>query len=110
MRVFSLPSRIEGIIFDIDKTLYDNEIYARHQIDVLIGRLAQELSLTFKEAQEKIRRCRADHEEREDNGCRSLGNIFAALGVSIETSVAWREDLIHPESFLKKRRVSRKDH
>ena len=31
-----------GIAFDIDKTLYDNDAYARHQIEILIERLAKE--------------------------------------------------------------------
>ncbi|MFW5684838.1 MAG: HAD family hydrolase, partial [Spirochaetota bacterium] len=92
---------IRGVAFDIDKTLYDNDYYARNQIDVLIERLSQERSETVAETRRAVLRWQEEFAEANDGAPQSLGNTFAALGVPIETSVAWREELIHPEQFLK---------
>lgn len=102
VRIYSLPCRIDGIIFDIDKTLYDNEIYAQHQIDILIERLARELSQPLAETQEQVRQCRNGDANKVNVSSQSLGNIFVSFGIPIETSVAWREELISPKCFLQK--------
>jgi HAD superfamily hydrolase (TIGR01549 family) len=100
MRFFSLPRTIRGIAFDIDKTLYDNEYYARNQIDVLIERLSQERSETVADTRRAVLRWQEEFAAANDGAKQSLGNTFAALGIPIQTSVAWREELIHPEQFL----------
>ncbi|MFW6289020.1 MAG: HAD family hydrolase [Spirochaetota bacterium] len=100
MQFYSLPSRIEGLAFDIDKTLYNNDYYAKNQIDLLIERFAQERSETIADARRAILRWQEDYAAANDGARQSLGNTFAALGVPIETSVAWREELIRPEHFL----------
>ncbi|HKJ85443.1 MAG TPA: HAD family hydrolase, partial [Spirochaetia bacterium] len=100
MQFYSLPSRIEGLAFDIDKTLYNNDYYAKHQIDLLIERFAKERSEPIADARRAVLRWQEDYAAANEGARQSLGNTFAALGVPIETSVAWREELIHPEHFL----------
>jgi len=100
MQFYSLPSRIEGLAFDIDKTLYNNDYYSKHQIDLLIERFAKERSEPIADARRAVLRWQEDYAAANEGARQSLGNTFAALGVPIETSVAWREELIHPEHFL----------
>lgn len=100
MQFHSLPDEIRGIAFDIDKTLYDNDHYARHQIDLLIERLAQHRGESVAEARRAVLQWQERYAAEHDGARQSLGNTFAALGVPIETSVAWREELIHPEHYL----------
>ena len=99
MQVYTLPNPIRGIVFDIDKTLYDHDAYARHQVDVLIERLAQERASSAHSTRDEVEAWR-DEYEREHGVRQSLGNAFAALGIRMETSVAWREELIRPKRFL----------
>lgn len=100
MQFYSLPLDIRGLAFDIDKTLYDNERYARDQIDRLIERLARERGETVADTRRAILRWQEEYAAANDGARQSLGNTFAALGIPIETSVAWREELLHPEHFL----------
>jgi phosphoglycolate phosphatase/putative hydrolase of the HAD superfamily len=100
MQFYSLPREIEGLAFDIDKTLYDNDHYARNQIDVLIERLALERSENVADTRRAVLRWQEEYAAANEGARQSLGNTFAALGVPIQTSVAWREELIHPERFL----------
>ena len=104
MKVFYLPSGAAGLIFDIDSTLYRNEAYARSQVDGQIARFAQERGLSFEEASSKIEEARRVYVARHPTAqaAASLGNALAVLGIPIEESVRWREELIHPEQFLKK--------
>ena len=100
MQFYSLPLEIRGLAFDIDKTLYDNDRYARDQIERLIERLAHERAESVADTRRAILRWQEEYAEANDGARQSLGNTFAALGIPIETSVAWREELIHPEHFL----------
>jgi HAD superfamily hydrolase (TIGR01509 family) len=102
MKVHSLPASPRALLLDFDSTLYTNPAYAAFQNEVLIERLARERG----EAPESTRavleglkaRIRASGVGGE--GGTSLGNLFLALGVAIETSVAWREELIEPADWL----------
>ncbi len=99
MQLYALPDLIRGLVFDIDKTLYDHEAYARHQSDVLVERLAEERASSVEFAREEVEAWRDEHERR--HGVRqSLGNTFAALGIPMETSIEWRVELIRPDRFL----------
>ena len=100
MQCYSLPARIRALAFDIDKTLYDNDAYAEHQIDVLIERLARERSLTVADARSAIDAWQRAYAETHGGARQSLGNTFSGLGVPMETSIVWREELICPEEFL----------
>lgn len=100
MRIVSLPGDIKGLAFDIDKTLYDNDYYAKNQIDLLIERLSHERAQSVAETRRAVLRWQEEYAAANDGARQSLGNTFAALGIPIETSVAWRVELIHPEHFL----------
>lgn len=100
LQIYSYPSEVEGLIFDIDKTLYDNDIYAEYQINILIKRLSDERNQKVEITQKEISQ-RREQFQKENNGAhQSLGNIFLSMGIPIETSVCWREELIHPKEFL----------
>ena len=100
MRIVRMPAPVCGIAFDIDRTLYTHEAYATSQVDVLVDRLAaergQERSVTVAEIEEYQQGWGREH----DGQRQSLGNVFAALGIPIETSVQWREELIRPADYL----------
>lgn len=101
MQIYALPPRIEGLIFDIDKTLYDDPVYADLQISLLIDRLAAEWGKTVAETQQEIDAWRERYAAMHDGKKQSLGNTFAGLGIPIETSVRWREELLRPQDHLK---------
>ena len=100
MQTYSLPARIEGIIFDIDKTLYDDPTYADLQTSLLIERLASEWGKSVEETQRAVDEWRERYEDKNDGQKQSLGNTFVGLGISIETSVCWREELFRPRDHL----------
>jgi len=100
MKVFRLPRRCAAIIFDVDSTLYSNPEYARSQIDLPIGKLARLRGKTFDEMSGEIARYRKDWARDHGGQQISLGNIFAAFGVSVGETVWWREELYHPEQHL----------
>jgi phosphoglycolate phosphatase/putative hydrolase of the HAD superfamily len=102
----------------MDNTLYTHEDYTRFQLESPVRRLAELRNIPFDEMQREIARIRAGYqaaqreEPSETAGSASskagdipqisLGNIFLALGVSIEETVRWREELYEPARFLKK--------
>ena len=99
MRYYSVPCGLQGLVLDIDKTLYTHDGYARSQIDVLVERLSRErgepLARTARLVGETQREL-----GRGSRGTQSLGNTFAALGIPIEESVRWRNELIRPQEYL----------
>ncbi|MDA8409370.1 MAG: HAD family hydrolase [Treponema sp.] len=99
MRSWNLPSRPRGLIFDLDSTLYEHPAYARFQTGVLVERLAAERGEALEVTQALLAKMREER-RRLGEADTSLGNLSLALGVPIETSVAWREELIHPEEWL----------
>jgi HAD superfamily hydrolase (TIGR01549 family) len=100
LQIYSYPSEVQGLIFDIDKTLYENDSYAAHQITILIERLAEERNQKVEITRQEIRQRHKQYEKTNNGAHQSLGNIFVTLGISIETSVRWREELIKPKDFL----------
>ena len=100
MKIYSIPPQPRAILFDIDRTLYENETYARHQEDVLVTALADHLNLSVPDAQTRVNQVR-DEMTRNSGGKRpSLANTFLALGVDVAQSVRWREHYILPEQYL----------
>lgn len=87
------------MVFDLDSTLYTNASYARFQNEVLISRLARERGQSVEATGALLEGLRAERKRRGE-GDTSLGNLFLALGIPIETSVAWREELIRPSEWL----------
>jgi len=100
LKVFFLPERPRALLFDIDGTLYDNDRYARFQVEVLVEELARVRGRPLEDVRAEVERARRELGAREGRETTSLGNAMAALGVDLATSVAWRERLIEPASWL----------
>lgn len=100
MRVLALPGRPRALLFDLDSTLYTNPAYAAFQEGALVGRLARERGESLAATQGALSGLRAAREAAGE-GRTSLGNLFAALGVPVETSVRWREELFEPADWLR---------
>jgi phosphoglycolate phosphatase/putative hydrolase of the HAD superfamily len=101
VKEFRLPERIAALIFDMDSTLYTNPPYARFQIDCIIRRLGDLRGKSFEEMEAEVAARRAAWADAHGGRATSLGNILACLGVSVEESVRWREELIEPGRYLK---------
>ncbi len=99
MTVYSIPGRIQTIIFDIDSTLYTNDAYAREQIDVQLRRYAAIRGISEAEARAQVWEYREKY-AAEHGTAVSLGNTLAAFGIPIETSIEWRKTLLEPQRFL----------
>ena len=89
----------EAILFDIDNTLYRHDEFVHLQVQVLKERLAvdrkQDLGVVERDVAATRKQMTAT------NGIRpSLGLVFKEMGIPIEVSVAWREELTHPEAYL----------
>ena len=100
MKVFRLPQSPGAILFDMDCTLYTHDEYARSQIDLPVERLARLRGMTYNEMNGEIIRWRKNWAAEHGGRQTSLGNVFAAFGVSIAESVKWREELYEPERYL----------
>lgn len=102
MKIYSIPQKIKTLIFDIDGTLYTSDAYVFEQVDVQIRHWASLNGMTADEGRKKISDFRKKWSEEHDGQKISLGNTFPYFGVSIETSIEWRNALMHPEDFLKR--------
>jgi FMN phosphatase YigB (HAD superfamily) len=100
VRVIKLPERVRGVVFDIDGTLYDNREYAQYQVDVLIERLARERGEAVEDTRRTVEQWREEYAEAHGGTRQSIGNTFAGLGIPMEVSVRWREELIDPSIHL----------
>jgi phosphoglycolate phosphatase/putative hydrolase of the HAD superfamily len=100
MKIFRLPQKTAALLFDMDSTLYTHEEYARSQIDLPIERLASLRGMSFNAMNDAINRYRKQWAAEHGGRQISLGNAFAAFGVSIAESVTWREELYNPEQYL----------
>lgn len=100
MKTFALPPVVRGVIFDIDGTLYTDQVYGEVQIRVLVERLAQRRGTDLAGMEAELEAYRATWAAEHGGKKISLGNVFVAFGVSIEESVRWREELIEPEKYL----------
>jgi phosphoglycolate phosphatase/putative hydrolase of the HAD superfamily len=101
MRVHFLPDSPKALIFDIDNTLYSDEAYGRAQTDLQVERLAAERGESVELTEAALARARKEYADAHGGAATSLGNAFALLGIPIETSIAWRVELLKPEEYLK---------
>ncbi|MGO8693725.1 MAG: HAD family hydrolase [Rectinemataceae bacterium] len=102
MKIIRLPADprlVEGMVFDLDNTLYTNPAYAKYQEDVLVECLGRALGVGGDAARERIERMRAER-RRAGLAPTSLGNLSAELGFDIATSVRWREENLDPGAWL----------
>lgn len=89
-----------ALLFDVDSTLYSNDEYAQSQIDLPIKKLAQVRGKTYEQMKAQVADFRKEWAQTHNGASVSLGNIFLALGVPIEESIKWREELDKPEDYL----------
>jgi FMN phosphatase YigB (HAD superfamily) len=99
MKIYKIPESLELIIFDIDSTLYTNELYAHEQVDAQVRHFARLRGMTDDEARKSVAAFR-DEYFREHGKKISLGNALTHFGVPIAESVRWREQLLEPADFL----------
>lgn len=103
MVTYALPSFVEGLIFDMDLTLYRNQAYYESQITNQISLLAADLHWTVDELQTKLTRWDEEFRKVNDGRKPSFGNtLLGAVGYSIENSVELRRRAIRPEDYLGK--------
>jgi phosphoglycolate phosphatase/putative hydrolase of the HAD superfamily len=100
MKIFRLPEKCGAILFDVDSTLYDNSAYAKSQIDLPVERLARLRGMTYDAMSGEIVRYQKNWADMHEGRKISLANTFAAFGISIDESVAWRKELCRPEQYL----------
>lgn len=100
MKLYHIPRRVRGLIFDMDGTLYTNHAYGEHQNVVLIQRLAELRGLSYEEMNAQIDEYRRHWAQSHQGEKLSLGNTMVAFGIPIEESIRWRSELINPEHFL----------
>lgn len=100
MKICRLPEKLKTIVFDIDSTLYTNETYVSHQSEVQLRRFAKVRGISEREARTMFDNYRREWSKTHGGQKISESNTFAALGIPIETSVAWRNELIEPADFL----------
>jgi HAD superfamily hydrolase (TIGR01509 family) len=101
MKAVAIKGDPSALVFDLDNTLYTNPAYAAFQEEVLVERLGRELGIGTDAAAARIAALRAERESA-GLGKTSLGKLFAAIGIDIATSVAWREECIEPSKWLAK--------
>jgi phosphoglycolate phosphatase/putative hydrolase of the HAD superfamily len=101
MKIFALPEKGKlAFLFDIDRTLYTNDEYAQSQIDLPIEHLARLRGKTFEQMNAEVAEYRKNWADSHNGKEISLGNTFLHLGVSIEDTIRWREELCRPEDYL----------
>jgi len=103
MKVYKLPAELQApaLLFDMDSTLYTHDEYAKTQIDLPIKRLAEKEGKSFEEMNDEVKQYRRKWAQDHNGQAVSLSNTFLALGVSIEENIRWRDELFHPEDYLK---------
>ncbi|MGL4981904.1 MAG: HAD family hydrolase [Treponemataceae bacterium] len=102
MKIYSIPSVLKILVFDIDSTLYTNAVYAHEQIDVQIRHFADLRGISHQEARKLISEFRKAHAQQEGVLQISLGNALTHFGIPISQSILWRENLIDPKDFLQR--------
>ena len=100
MKLYNLPDIPKSLVFDIDLTLYNSGAYQTSQRQLLIKRLASHLGASVQETEGQLRAVRDDFARCNEGRQLSMGNAFRCLGVSISTSIKWREELYKPEDYL----------
>lgn len=101
MIAYRVPTTIGAFLFDIDGTLYSNDEYMHFQQEVLIRELARSRGLTYQTMAKAVEQVRNEHTEAHPGSKTSLGNVMAALGVDIATSVNWRTRFIIPSDYIR---------
>lgn len=101
MTIYRIPQQVATIIFDIDSTLYSNKEYAFEQNDAQIRQFAIKNNIDIDKARQLISSYRKEWAKLHNDASISLANTLVDFGVTIEESITWRKNLIHPEKYLK---------
>ena len=96
------PTDISALIFDIDNTLYTNEAYLTHQVNVHVQRFADLEGISFSQAEKRIADARAAFAATHNGAKTCFTLIMDGFGYPVDESIKWRNELIMPEKFLKK--------
>ena len=102
MKTYKISKIVKGLIFDVDKTLYDNDEYAEYQIDILIDQLEKHHKWDKGTGKKRVNEFRNNYKKENNGKSISLGNTFLNFNIPMEQSVKWRNRLIEPSKFLKK--------
>lgn len=100
MKTYSLPCSIDGLLFDIDNTLYRNDEYYQLQTDLLVARYAKEKEIEEGTAHELVAAEKSRYKKANRGHATSLGNVMLRLGIPISVNASWRDELFHPEHHL----------
>ena len=100
MKIYKIPQKLKGIIFDIDSTLYTNSAYAFEQVDCQVREFARARKISADEARKMVSDYRKNFAAQNNGKKISLGNTLLAFGIPIEQSVEWRKKLLEPADFL----------
>ena len=100
MKIYRVPKKLKTIVFDIDSTLYTNEAYVSHQSEVQLRRFANVRGISEEKTRTMFDDYRSEWSKTHGGKKISESNTLAALGIPIETTVAWRNELIEPADFL----------
>jgi len=100
MQEYSLPPRVSGIVFDIDRTLYTNDAYANSQLESQYRKAADHWKIGVAESRERVRLWREEYAKNNGGVYQSMGNAMAGLGIPMATIIRWREETICPADFL----------
>jgi phosphoglycolate phosphatase/putative hydrolase of the HAD superfamily len=98
--IYRLPQKTGVLIFDMDLTLYTNQEYARFQIDRILQEAAAFKGKTVEALREDIAACRKEWAASHNGKGTSLGNVLAAMGISLDENIRWREAFLEPGDFL----------
>ncbi len=102
MKTFSLDKeKAKGLIFDIDLTLYDNRHYYESQENLVMSKLAEVLNRPCLEVINEVTSWREEIKNKSGKRPPLGGTIAEKYNISIQEVVRWREELFHPENFLK---------
>lgn len=102
MKTFSLPDKLSAIILDIDRTLYDHDVYAEHQYELHYRKASDYWSVSEEEVRERVRAWREEYERSTGGKTQSMGNAMVALGIPMSTVIEWRNEAIRPGEYLKR--------
>ena len=100
MKIYRVPKKLKTIVFDIDSTLYTNEAYVSHQSEVQLRRFANVRGISEEKTRTMFDDYRSEWSKTHGGKKISESNTLAALGIPIETTVVWRNELIEPADFL----------
>jgi phosphoglycolate phosphatase/putative hydrolase of the HAD superfamily len=91
-------SQIKALVFDIDNTLFRNDVY----YNSLTSQLVEQYALEKKQSKEAARNLVSKlRDELGKNGMKaSYTHVLSHLGISIQKQSQWKDELYRPEDFL----------